>query len=226
MVNLQEYITEKFRINSSSRPTIKPKNRRELRDIIKSRSKQSNNSSTLDLNDIDVSEISSFIGIFSDVILQDVKLGYWRFSDKCYSIAGMFANQTRLRSIDDLSNWNVDGISNMSSLFSNCEMLREVKGIDKWNVENVKTMSSMFNNCKLLEDLGDLSHWPILNIEDMTGMFNGCKRLTDIGDINNWENVNPTILEQNVFTGNMFNDCNTKLYPEWYIKKHNLRYYK
>ena len=50
----------------------------------------------------------------------------------------------------DISNWNVSNVTNMSYMFYECKKLKYDKSFDKWNVSNVTDMESMFKGCNKL----------------------------------------------------------------------------
>ena len=56
-------------------------------------------------------------------------------------------------------------------MFWRCAQLKSVGDLSNWDVSNVKYMGSMFYECEELTSVGDLSKWNILNVEDMYTMF-------------------------------------------------------
>lgn len=75
----------------------------------------------IDLNDIDVSEMTSMSMIFS---------GRLRFK------------------YIDISEWDVSNVTDMTGMFSGCDCLESVGDIEGWDISNVETMRYMFNGCK------------------------------------------------------------------------------
>jgi len=55
----------------------------------------------------------------------------------------------------------------MSGLFYNCSSLKSLPDISKWNMNNVKNIFSMFYKCSSLESLPDISKWNISNVNNM-----------------------------------------------------------
>ena len=56
----------------------------------------------------------------------------------------MFYDCINLKSVGDLSNWNVSNVKNMCYTFSGCEQLKSVGDISNWNVLNVEYMFDAF----------------------------------------------------------------------------------
>ena len=44
----------------------------------------------------------------------------------------------------------------MSGLFSECSLLKSLPDISKWNVNNVTNMRGLFSECSLLKSLPDI----------------------------------------------------------------------
>ena len=55
----------------------------------------------------------------------------------------------------------------MTSLFFNCSQLKTIPDISNWNIENVTNISFMFKKCTSLKYLPDISKWNTKNIIDM-----------------------------------------------------------
>jgi len=49
----------------------------------------------------------------------------------------------------------------MAGIFFNCSLLKSLPDISKWNIDNVKNMSGMFINCSSLLSLPDISQWKV-----------------------------------------------------------------
>ena len=58
----------------------------------------------------------------------------------------MFYSCEQLKSVGDLSNWDVSKVEDMTSMFENCKQLKSVGDLSKWNVSNVKRIDFMFDN--------------------------------------------------------------------------------
>ena len=97
----------------------------------------------------------------------------------------------------DLSNWNVSGVTDMSGLFSNSSSFNNggSSNINNWNVANVLNMTNMFANTSFNQPL---SGWNVSKVTNMIGMFIG----TPFNQpINNW-NVSGVTSMSNMFLNN------------------------
>ena len=56
----------------------------------------------------------------------------------------MFYYCKQLKSVGDLSNWDVSDVEDMSTMFENCKQLTSVGDLSNWNISHVKYMSAMF----------------------------------------------------------------------------------
>ena len=59
----------------------------------------------------------------------------------------------------------------MTSMFEYCEQLKSVGDLSNWNVSKVENMNAMFYGCIQLKSVGDLSNWNVLNVKYMFNMF-------------------------------------------------------
>ena len=59
----------------------------------------------------------------------------------------------------------------MYSIFKSCKQLKSIGDISKWNVSKVKYMSYMFYGCEQLKSIGDLSKWNVSKVKYMNNMF-------------------------------------------------------
>ena len=56
----------------------------------------------------------------------------------------------QLKSVGDLSNWDVSKVTDMQGMFCDCESFNQ--NISSWNVSNVTNMDFMFHNCPIKEE--------------------------------------------------------------------------
>ena len=49
-------------------------------------------------------------------------------------------------------------------MFYCCNELKSVGDLSKWDISNVKNMKGMFFNCMQLKSVGDLSNWDVSNV--------------------------------------------------------------
>lgn len=86
--------------------------------------------------------------------------------------------QYEFREEDDISQWDVSQVENMSDMFYESNFDGD---ISQWDVSNVKNMMRMF--CKS-DFNGDISQWDVSNVEYMSAMF----WLSHFdGDISQWD---------------------------------------
>ena len=116
MKSINIYITEALKLGKS-RYKYHPETKKELQDIILQRIRSEGDE--VDLNDIDVSNITDMSYLFEKV-------------------DGDFNG--------DISEWDVSNVTNMRGMFFNCENFNQ--DISNWDVSNVKDMSYMFSNCE------------------------------------------------------------------------------
>ena len=124
MKSLKNFINNinevKIKLGSSSY-FYDPKNKKELINIIKKLTKDQPDTSIINLNIINVSNIEDMSDLF--LRLPD---------DKQYN----------------MSKWNVSNVKYMDNMFSNFENFNS--DISEWDVSNVISMSGMFLGCKNL----------------------------------------------------------------------------
>lgn len=76
----------------------------------------------------------------------------------------MFISCRNLVSIDDISNWGLSNVTNMSTVFQDTLALKSVGGSGNWNLNKVTNMSSAFQNTGL--EYLDASNWELEVITD------------------------------------------------------------
>ena len=165
MKSLKSYIQEKLIIKKSNSYKYFPKTKKDLRDIIKKRIKQEGNE--VDLNDIDVSEITNMSYLFEGTDFKG-DISSWDISNVT-DIQGMFYNCKAFN--QDISSWDVSNVIDMSNLFCGCKEFNQ--DISGWDVSNVTDMNSMFWKCKSFNQ--DISNWDVSKVTDMSNIFIGCQ---------------------------------------------------
>ena len=105
----------------------------------------------VDLNDIDVSEITDMELLFNEV------------SDKIENI--------------NIENWNVSKVTNMRDMFAQCRNFN--CDLSKWDVSQVKDMEGMFTRCENFDS--DLGNWDVSHVKDMGEMFKNCIKFSGKG---------------------------------------------
>ena len=139
MKPLKHYLQEKLVIKKSNQYKYFPQSKLELREIIENRIKDEGNE--VDLNDIDVSNITdmsylfSYINFNGDISMWDVSnvtnMGYMFYDCKSFN--------------KDISQWDVSKVTNMHGMFCGCDKFN--KDISNWDVSNVNKTTNMFAGC-------------------------------------------------------------------------------
>ena len=178
MKTLNQYIKEKLIINKDYHDTkIVVKSSDELRKIIEQRYEEYGPGTKLnpiDFNDIDVSNIDSFLdkldmGIFNDMNFKYIDISDWDVSN-VKSMRQMFQWCKELKSVGDISKWDVSKVIYMNGMFSNCYYFNQ--NISDWDVSSVTEMQYMFYNCKKFNQ--DLSKWNVYKVSKNILMFDNC----------------------------------------------------
>ena len=144
MKNLSQYIQEKL-IIKKNRNAINynyfPKTKEELQDLIDERIEQEGNE--VDLNDIDVSEITDLSGLFTNSDFNG-DISKWDVSNVTDTHC-MFYNCRKFNV--GISNWDVSKVTNMYGMFYKCTSFNQ--DLSSWNVSKVTSMYGMFMGCPI-----------------------------------------------------------------------------
>ena len=153
MKTLIDHINEALKIGRNlskfSTYSCQPKNKEELKSIIKSR--MDKEGTECDLNDIDVSLITDMSWLFSSNYEFNCDISKWNVSNVT-NMSYMFYNSVFN---GDISNWDVSSVDDMYSMFYGSNFNQD---ISKWNVSKVKDMSYMFTLSRFNRDI---SNWNI-----------------------------------------------------------------
>ena len=98
----------------------------------------------------------------------------FKFNKLLTSTCCMFFLCSSLKSID-LSSFNTNNVTNMSSMFWGCSSLKSID-LSSFNTNNVTDMIYTFDECSFLASL-DLSSFNTNNVTNMSDMFYGCSSL-------------------------------------------------
>ena len=118
-------------------------------------------------------------------------------TNKVTDMSSMFSGCTGLTSLD-LSDLNTVNVTDMTDMFNKCTALTSLD-LSSWDTSKVTNMSNMFYNCTNLTNL-DVSHWNTSNVTSMYAMFCGCSNLSDL-------NVDGFNTSRVVDMTNMFSSC-------------------
>ena len=180
-------VNEKLVINKSFKDTtIKVVSKQQLKGIISKRLKE--NSEELNLNDLDVSSVKDFSGIFSPYMFREllntkkIYIDEWN-TESAENMTEMFMECLPLEEVD-VSNFDVSNVESMDYMFRKCETLKKLD-LTNWKVNKVRDMEKMFSRCESLETIGDVSGWEPENLEIFNNAFNGCKILKNV-DTSKW----------------------------------------
>ena len=123
MKSLKSYIQEKLIIKKNKNTSYKyfPQTKEELKDIILKRIKSEGNK--VDLNDIDVSNITDMSRLFKDSDFNG-DISKWDVSNvtnmRCMFFCCEIFNQ-------DISNWDVSNVKSKDKMFNNCPIEEKYK---------------------------------------------------------------------------------------------------
>lgn len=144
MKSLQYTLKESLRIGINDQPEgVYPEDWNELREIIEKRLEKTYD---LDLNDIDISNISSLDGLFKNTNVRTVNISDWDVSnvDNCEY---MFGNCTSLKFVD-MKNWKPNKLIGVKDMFLYCRSFGTGSNVDvsnwKENDLNMKILTNLY----------------------------------------------------------------------------------
>ncbi|MDM8212369.1 BspA family leucine-rich repeat surface protein [Enterococcus hirae] len=118
------------------------------------------------------------------------------------NMSGMFANDTDLSELSDLSSWDTSNVVDMSAMFESVNNLTKLSGLSSWDVANVTNMSEMFSGMYNIASLDGIANWNTKKVENMRALFSNNRRITSLSFMQNWDVSHVKSL------GNMFYGCN------------------
>ena len=133
MKSLSSYIQEKLIIKKDNSYKYFPKDKNELKDIILQRIEAEGNE--VDLNDIDVSEITDMSDLFGGTDFNG-DISEWDVSN-VKDMRSMFAECEAFN--QNISKWDVSNVIDMNSMFWGCKSFNQ--DISSWDVSNVTNMN-------------------------------------------------------------------------------------
>ena len=139
--------------------------------------------------------------------------------DNLITIHSMFYNCTKLISIPDISKWTLGKkyFLQLHYLFFNCSSLKSIPDISKWNTAKTTNLSCVFSGCSSLNSIPDISKWKTNICEDLSSMFENCSSLLVLSDLSKWN----TQLVKDMH--NMFSGCSALMslpdISEWNTQK-------
>lgn len=172
------------------RETVRVTSSDELKDIIEKEYEAHKTAAIIDLNFIDVSNLTKLRLPLLHKFNGYLDISNWDVSN-VVSMEGLFA---LANFSTDLSKCDVSNVECMNRMFN--RLKGRISGLRNWNVSKVKDMSYMFKNAEFVPD--EIADWDLSNVNDMKGMFKGA---TFGGDISNWDVCNVRTM------ASMFEDC-------------------
>ena len=143
MKSINQYIKENL-IIKKSKYNYFPQTKEELQNIISQRITQEGNE--VDLNDIDVSNITDMSGLFYEFYYFNGNISGWDVSN----VTDMRYMFYYCKSFNqDISNWDVSNVTDMNCMFYECNTFNQ--DISNWDVSNVKDFNNIFSYCKIEE---------------------------------------------------------------------------
>ena len=104
----------------------------------------------------------------------------------------------------DIGNWDVSNVTNMSQMFRNAYVFNQ--DIGGWDVSNVTDMSEMFGGAAAFKQ--DLSRWDVSSVTNMSEMFGGARAFgagVSSQGIGGWDVSNVTTMRSMFEGANTFN---------------------
>ena len=81
------------------------------------------------------------------------------------NLSGLFSECSSITTINNINNWEVSGVTNMSEMFRDTQFNQPLSG---WNVSNVIDMSGMFLRSQFNQPI---NNWEVSGVTSMAGMF-------------------------------------------------------
>ena len=129
-------------ISSWGSYSCQPKNREELKEIIKKRISEQGNG--CDLNDIDTSLITNMSYLFSRSDFNG-DISKWNISN----VEDMFCMFFESKFNKDISKWNVSNTKYMNAMFAHSNFNHD---ISKWNIDKACDTFNMFARCPIKDE--------------------------------------------------------------------------
>lgn len=156
--------------------TIQPKNKKELKRIIRETITKEGNE--CDLNFIDTSLITDMSGLFEDMPGFNGKIDKWDTSNVT-DMSNMFHHVKSFN--QPIGNWNTSKVTDMGCMFRDAKKFNQPIG--DWNVSSVERTSGMFECATSFNQ--PIDKWDVSNVTKMHRMFEDAK-LEMLGKIPSW----------------------------------------
>jgi len=161
-----------------------------------------NSLKTLDLSNLDTSNVINMMLIFSNCWSM-TSLNLDRINTSSVMIfLGVFYNCSSLESLD-LSSFDTSNSNIMNYMFFNCSSLTSLN-LSNFKTSYTSTMAGMFYNCVKLKYL-DLSNFDTSSSSNFNNLFSNCTELISL-DISNFNTTKANSISE------MFSNCNNLQY--------------
>ena len=163
MINLKNYIIEKFKLSSKNitkykyHPTTKEELKKIIGDLIEK------NGIDVSLNDINTSKINDMSKLFYDFSDFNGDISKWDVSN-VEDMSYMFSYS---RFNGDISQWDVSKVKYMKWMFNNAKFNQD---ISDWDVSSVVDMSCMFVQSNFNQNI---DKWKVNKDTNIKAMFTG-----------------------------------------------------
>lgn len=157
MKQIDQYITEKFKLSSKNIQKKKVKTFVELKNLIACEYEEQGHPEILDLNHIDITELDNLIYLFDydGFKINNVDVSDWDVSN-IRDFQGTFMG---MHNFDcDLSNWDVSKANGFESMFFECYKFKG-KGLEHFDLSNAKDIQFMIAKCNSITDEIDFNPW-------------------------------------------------------------------
>ena len=125
----------------------------------------------------DLSSVTDMDRMFSTAVAFNQDIGNWNVSNVT-NMSQMFGGSNFNQ---DIGSWDVRNVTDMSLMFNNAATFDQ--NIDGWDVDNVTNMNGMFRDAIAFNQ--DIGSWGVDAVTDMGSMFSGASAFNQ--DISSWD---------------------------------------
>lgn len=161
-------------------------------DIVPTSIRFNNKTGLLEVYELDVSGLTSFVGMFEgcNKVTKLPDMTGW-CTNKITSLNSMFYRCNNLSSVIGLNTWDTSNVTNTSTMFRNCNNIKNID-MSGWDMRKNTTMSMMFRDATGVTYINTKNwKWSSTSV-NVTYMFNGCSSLQTIEGIEDWDVTNST----------------------------------
>lgn len=87
------------------------------------------------------------------------------------SFENLFKDNTLLRELETLENWDVSTVTNMAGMFWGAATLNDISQLNNWTTAQVTTMENMFRGMLKLRKVDAVVNWDTSSCANFDGMF-------------------------------------------------------